>query len=234
MIKHSFITFYCLLIISFAGLSVKCNAQENSNQPPEIAIVLFDGSDFSKWDNCDGGEVGWKIIGNAMEIVPDTLYKCERIQGIKTRSNYRDFQLHLEFRIPEPDANSGIYIHKRYEVQISNTYKKPYDKYMGGSIYMQKLPDRNVARPVGEWQTYDIIFRSPRYKRNDFYYSKQEDARITVLQNGIVIHNNIIVQSPTGRGFPEDENPGPIMIQDHGSWVQFRNIWIIPGEDTVY
>jgi hypothetical protein len=84
-----------------------------------------------------------------------------------------------------------------------------------------------MGRPPGEWQSYDIIFRSPRYESNELVTRKVEDARITVIHNGVVIHNNVIVHDKTGAGFPETPEPGPIMLQDHGSIVQFRNIWII-------
>jgi hypothetical protein len=206
-------------------------AQTGFSRAPENATVLFDGSDFSHWTNCDDGKVRWKIVDSVMEVVPDTLYSCDRIQGTKTKENFKDFQLHVEFRLMEPKANSGIYIHRRYEVQIDNTYEKPDFKYMGGSIYRQKLPDFNMGRPPGEWQSYDIVFRSPRFETDEFVSRKVEDARITVIHNGVAIHNNVIVHDKTGAGFPETPEPGPIMLQDHGSLVQFRNIWIIPYDD---
>ena len=131
----------------------------------------------------------------------------------------------------EPKANSGIYIHRRYEVQIDNTFEISDRIVMGGSIYCYKLPDANMGRPIGEWQSYDIIFRSPRYILNELVSRKVEDARITVIHNGVVIHNNVIVKRNTGRGFPESPETGPIMLQAHGSIVQFRNIWIIPSTE---
>jgi hypothetical protein len=84
------------------------------------------------------------------------------------------------------------------------------------------------AKP-GVWQSYDIIFRAPRFAMDpDEKPRKIENARITVIHNGVVIHNNVVVKSKTGAGFPESPAPGPIMLQDHGSPVRFRNIWIIP------
>jgi len=130
----------------------------------------------------------------------------------------------------EPNANSGIYIHRRYEVQLSDTYQKEDYKYMGGSIYRQKLPDYNMGKPPGEWQSYDIIFRSPRYHVDEMVSRKVESARITVIHNGVAIQNNVIVHDKTGAGFPETPEPGPIMLQDHESVVQYRNIWIVPSE----
>ena len=206
-------------------------AQERYSTAPEGAVVLFDGRDYSHWINCNDGEVKWKIVNGAMETVTDTAFSCPKIQGIKTKETFRDFQLHVEFKLFGTEDNSGIYIQRRYEIQISNTYKKPFDQYMGGSIYHQKLPDVNMGKALNEWQTYDIFFRAARYESNGFFSRKVEDARITVLQNGVMIHNNIIVHTKTGVGFDEGPDPGPIMLQDHGTREQFRNIWIIPGKE---
>jgi hypothetical protein len=206
-------------------------AQERQSPPPEGAIMLFDGLDFSRWTDCDGGEVPWKIVNGVMEIIPDLSNKCEKIQGIKTKQTFRDFYLHVEFRLPDSDnTNSGVYLLKRYEIQINYSHQEPFSPGMGGSLYRQKMPDVNVGRPKGEWESYDIIFRSPRFEIHDDFFRKTEDARLTVTQNGVVTHNNVIVQSQTGVGFPETPEPGPIMLQDHGARVQFRNIWIYPSE----
>ena len=196
---------------------------------PEGAIVLFDGSDFSEWTNCDGGEVRWKIVDGVMQVVPDSTWACDRIQGTMTKRLFKDFQLHVEFKLPDNEnTNSGIYIQKRYEVSIFNTYHTDPTPGMGGALYRQKIPDVNVGKPKGEWETYDIIFRAARFDSTDTD-KKIENARITVLQNGVVIHNNVIIKTKTGVGFPEGIEPGPIMLQDHLALVQFRNIWIIPN-----
>ncbi len=205
-------------------------AQKKYSTAPVSAKILFDGTDFSQWTNCDGGAVRWKIVKGAMEVVLDTLHRCERIEGLKTKENYQDFQLHVEFKLPKSgNSNSGIYIQRRYEVQIGNAYQKEFSPGMGGAIYRQKMPDVNVGKPGGEWQSYDIIFRAPRFETYGEFFRKIEDARITVIHNGVVIHNNVIVQSKTGVGFAESPEPGPIMLQRHGGKVQFRNIWIIPS-----
>ena len=217
-----------ILFILFL-ISPSVFAQERFSTAPEGAIILFDGTDFAAWTDCNDGAVKWKIVEGAMEVVPDTAYSCPKIQGLKTRQNFQDFQLHVEFRLMGSEDNSGIYIQRRYEIQISNTYEKPFDQYMGGSIYHQKLPDFNVGKAQFEWQTYDIYFRAPRYENNGFFSRKTEDARITIVQNGVMIQNNVIVHSKTGVGFEEGPEPGPIMLQDHGTVVQFRNIWIIPN-----
>ncbi len=224
---------WMILLVLVALLSA-CNepAEKESNlysTAPEGAIVLFDGSDFSHWVNCDGGEVRWKIVDGSMEVVPDSAWACENIQGTMTKQLFRDFQLHVEFKLPENDnTNSGIYIQKRYEVSIYNSYNTEPTPGMGGALYRQKVPDVTVGKPKGEWETYDIFFRAARYDSIDTN-QKIENARITVLQNGILIHNNVIIKAKTGVGFPEGPEPGPIMLQDHLALVQFRNIWIIPN-----
>ena len=222
---------FILWIIPFLLLSKSLVAQVGYSTAPEGAIVLFDGKDFSHWTNCNDGPVKWKIVNGAMEIVNDTVSSCPKIRGIKTKENFRDFQFHVEFKLLKPDDNSGIYIQRRYEVQVAYTYDKPIDQYMGGSVYHQKLPDINMGKPLNEWQTYDIFFRSPRFENNGFFDRKVEDARITVLHNGVMIHNNVIVQTKTGVGFDEGPEPGPIMLQDHTNQIRFRNIWIIPGKE---
>lgn len=221
--------FSLFFVISVFYLNIEAIAQHP--EAPESATILFNGKDFSHWTNCDDGEVKWEIKDGVMQVVPDTLYSCEKIQGIKTKKNYQDFQLHVEFRLLEPKSNSGIYIHRRYELQIDNTFNEADNQYMGGSIYRQKLPDVNMGKPQGEWQYYDIIFRAPRYNTSEIVTRKIEDARITVIHNGVVIHNNVIVHTKTGVGYPESPEFGPIMLQDHGSLVQFRNIWIVSNEE---
>lgn len=233
MQKNTTMSLTSLVAMFFCLLNSVVQAQSRYSTAPEGATVLFDGNDFSQWTNCDEGEIGWKIIDGVMEVVPAAVRECENIQGIKTKKSYGDFQLHLEFRLMESEVNSGVYIQRRYEVQIADSYGKPFEPYMGGSIYHQKLPDVNASKAPGEWQSYDIIFRAPRFEADGIIPRKIEDARITVIQNEIVIHNNVIVQDKTGRGFPEGPEPGPIMLQDHESRIQFRNIWILPSEQGV-
>jgi len=219
----------CITIIIYGCVNPD-NFDKIYSTAPEGAIILFDGSDFAEWTNCDGGEVRWKIVDGVMEVIPDSTWACERIQGTKTKRNFKDFQLHLEFKLPDNEnTNSGVYIQKRYEIQINNSYNVELSPGMGGSIYRQKVPDVVVGMPVGEWETYDILFRSARFDDND-PEKKVENARITVIHNGVVIHNNVIIKTKTGVGFPEGSEPGPIMLQDHLAKVQFRNIWIIPNE----
>ena len=219
-----------LLVLSHFACSGTSESTNIYSTAPEGAIVLFDGSDFSRWTNCDGGEVPWKIEDGIMEVVGDSTWGCERIQGIKTKELFKDFQLHLEFRLPENEnTNSGVYIQKRYEVQIYASFNVEPSPGMGGSIYRQKVPDVMVGKPKGEWESYDILFRSARFDPENIE-EKIENARISVIHNGVVIHNNVVIKSKTGVGDAEGIDPGPIMLQDHLAQVQFRNIWILPNE----
>jgi hypothetical protein len=192
---------------------------------PDDAVVLFDGKDFSSWIGEDGNSVKWQLVNGTMKVVPGTT-------GIVTKQNYRDFRLHVEFNIPQlpPNVtgqargNSGVYIQRRYEIQILDSFGLKAAKSDCGAIYETRAPDKNACRKPGDWQCYDILFRAPRWEGD----KKIEDARITVLQNNIVIHNNVIIPDKTGAGQPEAPQPGPIKLQEHGSPVMFRNIWIVP------
>jgi hypothetical protein len=219
-----------VLVLMLYGCSGAPEVTPIYSTAPEGAIVLFDGSDFSQWTNCDGGEVRWKIVDGIMEVVGDSTWGCDRIQGTMTKQLFKDFQLHLEFKLPENEnTNSGVYIQKRYELQIYNSFNVEPSPGMGGSIYRQKVPDVIVGKPNGAWETYDILFRSARFNPENIE-EKTENARISVIHNGVVIHNNVIIKAKTGVGFAEGIEPGPIMLQDHLAAVQFRNIWIIPNE----
>jgi hypothetical protein len=149
-----------------------------------------------------------------------------------TKDNYRDFKMHVEFKLPElpanvrgqARANSGVYIQRRYEVQILDSYGLESRNNDCGAIYTTKAPDTNACLKPGEWQTYDIIFRAARYEGN----TKTENARITVRQNGVLIHDDFEIPNKTGAGQPEGPEPAPILLQEHSNEIWFRNIWIEP------
>jgi hypothetical protein len=146
-----------------------------------------------------------------------------------------DFTLHAEFRIPlMPEANSqargnsGLYLQRRYEVQILDSFGLEAAANECGSLYRQRSPDVNVCLPPGAWQTFDIEFRAARYNEAG---EKSENARITVRQNGIKVHDDVELPNKTGAGQPEGPQPLPIWFQDHGDPVRFRNVWMIPGDE---
>ena len=222
----------CLCVAHLRGAKSPAGADgKKFSTAPDGAIVLFDGTDLDQWVNCHGDKAHWKLADGYMEVTPLKGHRCPRIQGIKTSKLFGDFQLHVEFNLPAAaSVNSGIYLLRRYEVQIINSHGAKIGKSNCGELYKQKPPDRDMCKKPGQWQSYDIMLRSPRFEKGaDGKSKKIENARITVIHNGVAIHNNVIMKGKTGVGFPESPEPGPIMLQDHGSAVQFRNIWIIPG-----
>lgn len=153
--------------------------------------------------------------------------------SVLTKEPYQDFRMHVEFNVnevkdakdPEGDGNSGVYIQQRYEVQILNSFGVPQADYKPsycGSIYRQKMPDRLVSKKAGEWQTYDIAFRAARFDGG----KKTENARITIYQNGELIHDDYSIIAKTGAGEKEGPEPRPIKLQGHHNPVRFRNVWI--------
>lgn len=172
------------------------------------------------------GECNWVFADGVLTASP-------KWDSMVTKDNYQDFRLHVEFNVnksreakdPEGDGNSGIYIQKRYEVQILNSAgvsEADYKPSYCGSIYKIKKPDHLVCKPAGEWQTYDIVFRGARFKDG----KKTGNARITVYQNGVLIHDDFEIPRKTGAGSPEGPEPGPVKFQGHHNPVRFRNAWI--------
>jgi hypothetical protein len=189
------------------------------------AIVLFDGRDFSRWVADGAKDIGWQIVDGAMKIVPKS-------GSIVTKQSFGDFRLHAEFKTPQMPAdvkgqgrgNSGIYIQRRYELQILDSYGLEPTNNECASLYRFKAPDKNVCNMPGRWQSYDIIFHAARHEGQ----KKVKNARITVWHNGVLVHNEAELENKTGAGRPEGPEPGPILLQEHGNEVWFRNVWIVP------
>ena len=196
---------------------------------PKNVIALFDGKDFSHWTTSSSKKIGWDIVDGEMKTVP-------RSGSIMTKRDFTDFKMHIEFKTPQmpPNVrgqgrgNSGVYIQRRYEVQILDSYGLPLKNNECGSIYKFKAPDKNVCKKPGEWQSYDITFHAARFEGQGRDAKKIKNARITIVHNGVLIHDNVEVPNKTGAGRPEGPEPGPILLQDHGNEVCFRNIWIVP------
>jgi len=201
-------------------------------EPPKVTldaaprgIALFDGSGLEHWTAGDNKEIGWKVVGDELRIVPKT-------GSIWTKRNFTDFIMHLEFKTPQMPANvkgqgrgnSGVYIQRRYEIQILDSYGEPPRTNEGASIYRFRAPDKNVSKKPGEWQTYDIEFHAAKFEGG----KKVKNTRISLRHNGVVVHDDVDVPNKTGAGRPEGPEPGPILLQDHGNEVVFRNIWIVP------
>ncbi len=197
-----------------------------SSRPEQVTVL---SKDFSQWQREGGGDIQWKIADGVMQSVP-------KAGSIMTKRDYTDFMMHAEFKTPQmPDnvkgqgrGNSGIYIQRRYELQILDSYGLEPKNNECGSIYTFKAPDKNVCKKPGEWQTYDILFRAARWADKDGKPVKTQNARITVFQNGVLVHDNVEVPRKTGAGQVEGPKPLPILLQEHGNEVSFRNIWIVP------
>jgi len=198
-----------------------------TNAAPSDAIVLFDGSNLDEWSNTDGAAAGWQVSDGAMTVVKGT--------GIvKTKRNFGSVQLHIEWRTPaevvsegQGRGNSGVFLNGIYEVQVLDSYNnRTYSNGQAAAIYKQYMPLVNACRPPGEWQTYDIIYMQPKFNKDGI---KVKSGTLTVIQNGILVQNNIEIKGTTPYiGLPK--NPahadGPLILQDHGNPVSYRNIWV--------
>jgi len=195
---------------------------------PSDAIVLFDGKDASKWESAkDSGPVKWTIKDGALTIV-------KGMGDIRTKDKFGDFQLHVEWRSPEKvesqgqgRGNSGIYLQERYELQVLDSYQnRSYSNGQAGSIYKQSPPLVNAMRKPGEWQVYDVIYTAPRFKEDGSLFTP---ARVTVMHNGVLIHNNFEIKGATeyiGPPSYKAHGEAPLRLQEHSNPVSFRNIWI--------
>jgi hypothetical protein len=197
--------------------------------PPSDAVVLFDGTSLSEWARQqDGGPAGWRVAEGYMEVVGGA-------GSIATRRGFGDVQLHIEWMTPSPPSgegqargNSGVFLMSRYEIQVLDSYR--HDTYADGqaaAMYGQRPPMVNASRPPGEWQTYDIVFRRPRFGPDG---AVLEPARVTVLHNGVLVHDHVAFLGRTAHQrraeYEPHEDRLPLSLQDHGDPVRFRNIWL--------
>jgi hypothetical protein len=196
--------------------------------PPSDAVVLFGGEDLSAWRHQDGSAANWSVADGAFTVVKGA-------GDIRTKQGFGDCQLHIEWRAPQEvegegqgRGNSGVYLQGRYEVQVLDSYENPtYANGQAGSLYKQHIPLVNACREPGEWQSYDIVFTAPRFNDDG---SVKRPAYVTVLHNGVLIQNHVELLGPTvyiGEPKYEKHEPKqPLMLQDHGNPVSYRNIWI--------
>jgi len=197
-------------------------------KPPKGAIALIPYTPGKK-PSLEAWNKEWKADAEG--------YVTAAGGDIVTRRDFSSMRLHVEFCIPPgPEGkrashggNSGIYIMDRYEVQILDSHgQKPQAGGCGG-IYRRIAPKVNAALPAGEWQSYDITFHAPRF---DAAGNKVRPVHITVVHNGITIHDDVEVPGPTGRASSKKEvAEAPLRLQDHGCPVQFRNVWLLPLKD---
>ncbi len=198
-------------------------------KPASDAIVLYDGTDLSKWRS--GKEPAkWKSENGVMTCVPSSGY-------LFTAEEFGDIQLHVEFATPSPASgkgqgrgNSGVFLMGIYEVQVLDSYENPtYPDGQAGAIYGQHPPLVNASLPSGEWQTYDIVFTAPRFAANG---SVETPAYVTALHNGVLVQNHQPILGDSGAGnlpvYKTRKSTGPLALQDHHNPIRYRNIWVRP------
>lgn len=204
------------------------STQEEAGAPPSDAVLLFDGSDLSNWTGKDG-EAKWKVEDGYMEVLPGS-------GNIKTRESFGDCQLHIEWACPEQvkgegqgRGNSGVFMMGAYEIQVLDCYDNAtYADGSAAAIYGEFPPLVNSCRKPGEWQTYLAVWHGPRFDGEALL----SPARLTLFHNGVLVHDNRELTGPTTHRtvLPYVPHPevGPLMLQDHGDPVRFRNIWYRP------
>lgn len=198
------------------------------NSPPSDAIVLYRGpQDIVNWVGVKGEPAKW--------IADSALTTQKGAGSIRTVRSFGDCQLHVEWRTPaivsgtgQGRGNSGVYLMSKYELQVLDSYEnETYYNGQAGSIYKQHIPLVNASLGPGQWQTYDIVFSAPRFNEQGGVI---KPATITVLHNGVLIQNHVVLRGPTEYiGIPvykAHEDKLPLMLQDHSNPVSFRNIWI--------
>ncbi|MGZ3402676.1 MAG: 3-keto-disaccharide hydrolase [Phenylobacterium sp.] len=204
---------------------------------PSDAIVLFDGKDLSQWVNTrDKAPAGWTVSKGLMVVE-------KKAGNIETRRSFRNYQLHLEWRVPKDvtgtgqgRGNSGVFLASTgpadagYELQIMDSYNNPtYVNGQAASIYKQSAPLVNAMRPDGEWQTYDVVWTAPTFAPDG---ALKSPARVTVFHNGVLVQNNYTLTGETlyiGKPYYKPYTSAPIKLQAHGDPsppLSFRNIWV--------
>ena len=196
--------------------------------PPPGAVILFDGKNLDAWAKKAGkdwlkedGPAQWKLVeGDAVEVVPGT--DC-----LITKQKFGDFKLHVEFKTLGQKTNSGVYLQTRYEANISEQGGSP-SGTLDNCTDKSKRPTVDPSKGANEWQALDIDFHAPRF---DASGNKTTSARATVLLNGVTLYKDQELDPPHGAAGRLGEAPtGPIMLQEHGMPLQFRNIWIVPAD----
>lgn len=207
--------------------------------PPSDAVVLFDGTEKAfkeNWTDTNGGASKWKVVDGAVESVRSAGY-------IQSKQEFGSCQLHIEWASPrvakgsgQGRGNSGVFLMGQYEVQVLDSYEnQTYADGQAGALYGRSKPLVNASRGPGEWQSYDIIFHRPQFDDEGKVIKR---ATFTVLHNGVLIQDHVVLSGGTGWDGPHSASEykahgdkGPIAMQDHGNPVRFRNIWVRPLKD---
>jgi hypothetical protein len=194
--------------------------------PPSDAIVLVGSKDdVSAWQMGDGSPATWSMKDGVLSTGKGI---------IRTKAEFTDFQLHVEFATPnevkgdsQGRGNSGVFLLGKFEIQVLDSYKnRTYSDGSASAMYGQFPPLVNASRGPGEWQSYDIVFTAPRFNGATL----DKPAIVTVLHNGVVVHNATAFWGPTAHKridpYTPDNAKGPIGLQDHGNPVRYRNVWV--------
>ena len=208
-------------------------------EPPSDAIILFDGKNEDEWVSAqDHTPARWVVHDGIL-----TVSKAPGVGNIETRRRFKNYQLHIEFRIPaditgsgQGRGNSGVFLASTgpgddgYELQVLDAYNNPtYVNGMGGSIYKQSAPLVNPARKPGEWQSYDVVWTAPTFNDDG---SLKSPAYVTVFFNGVLVQDHFQLKGQTlyiGQPFYKKYDRAPIKLQAHGDKsepLSFRNIWV--------
>jgi hypothetical protein len=203
------------------------SSPDQPGKPPSDAIILFDGTDLSRWESAkDGGPAKWLLKDGVMEVDPST-------GDLRTKDKFGDCQLHIEWAAPrevkgdsQGRANSGIFLMGLVEIQVLDSYQNlTYADGHAGSVYGVHPPMANAIRPPGEFQVYDIVFRRPIHSDGRLV----DPGYVTVFVNGVLVQDHAPLEGSTGhmgRSRPSTfPTAGPLQLQDHGNPMRFRNIW---------
>jgi hypothetical protein len=206
---------------------------------PSDAIVLFDGNNMNAWERLeDSASPQWDIEEGVVTV--------NGTGNLRSKQSFSNFQLHMEWRATDviegesqSRGNSGIFLHSLFEIQILDSWENPtYVNGQAGSVYLQHSPQANAARRPGQWQSYDIIFTAPIYLASG---TLQSPAYVTVLHNGVLVQNHVQILGSTYTRAPQYKSictpfahreeqacdgAMPLLLQDHGQVVSFRNIWL--------
>jgi hypothetical protein len=207
--------------------------------PPSDAIILFDGKGLNEWVSAqDHTPARWFVRDGVMVV-----NKASGVGNIETRRKFRDYQLHIEWRIPaditgsgQARGNSGVFLASTgpgdagYELQVLDSYRNStYVNGMAGSLYKQSIPLANAARRPGQWQSYDVVWTAPRFNTDG---SLRSPAYATVFWNGVLVDDHFELKGQTlfiGKPFYQAYEAAPIKLQAHGDPsepISFRNIWV--------
>jgi len=210
---------------------------ERCGEAPSDAVILFDGKNLDEWVSAkDQTPAAWDVVDGVMRV-------NKSAGNIETKKRFKNYQLHIEFRIPETISgsgqgrgNSGVFLASTgpgdagYELQVLDNYKNDtYVNGMVGSLYKQSIPLANAARKPGEWQTYDVAWTAPVFNEDG---SVKSPAYATVFFNGVLVENHFELKGETlfiGKPFYKKYDSAPIKLQAHGDKsepISFRNIWV--------